>query len=95
MWTQNLKTSSVFYFFGWVTSSLYSWQSYSPYTASEVYNLSIYSVHTASRCIILLDFEGLFDAERKKIEDDDHDLVNITYYYTTKLLPKLMDLLLC
>jgi hypothetical protein len=34
----------VFYFFGWVTSSLYSWQSYSLYTASEVYNLSIYIV---------------------------------------------------
>jgi hypothetical protein len=32
----------VFYFFGWVTSSLYSWQSYSLYRASEVYNLSIH-----------------------------------------------------
>jgi hypothetical protein len=33
----------VFYFIGWVTSSLYSRQSYSLYTASEGYNLSIYN----------------------------------------------------
>ncbi len=44
MLTQNPKSSSVFYFLGWVTSSLYSWQSYSLYTTPEVYNLSIHFV---------------------------------------------------
>jgi len=38
---KNLKSVFSVLFLSWATSSLYSWQSFSLYTASEVYNLSM------------------------------------------------------